>query len=256
MHSPDAASSHWASSTTTSTGRARAAILSRPTVATHTANRSPGDGGPSASAAASAAACGGGSSANPSSTGASRSDRAANASSASVSTPETCRTVTSPPHLPISSASRAVFPIPGSPRSRTVPHVHPAARPAAHRAGPAPRPARPASPDKCGLDHARGPGLHALQPAARGPSFASVPSPTRAQRPVDAGAPRPPLVDGVGPASATAPLKPGIRAVRFSPCYLPGPMVTTSRTWCWRPRCSPWGRDRPGRGQRPHGRGS
>ena len=36
---------------------------------------------------------------------------------ASVSVPETCRTVTSPPHVRISSASRAVLPIPGSPRS-------------------------------------------------------------------------------------------------------------------------------------------
>ena len=115
MHSREAASTHWTSSTTARTGRRRAAARSTPSVATHTASRSPGAGGPSASAPDRAAACGCGSAERSAATGASRSDRAEKVSSTSVSAPQARSTVTVSPQHPASSSSSVVLPIPASP---------------------------------------------------------------------------------------------------------------------------------------------
>ena len=109
------ASSHWASSTTTSTGESAATTPSRLSAAAYAAKRSGAAGGPSARAARSAARWGAGTAGRRSSTGRSRSASAANGRPASVSW-QRVRSTRKPSARPMPSSTSAVLPMPGGPR--------------------------------------------------------------------------------------------------------------------------------------------
>lgn len=113
----DASSSHWASSTTASTGHSSAAAASRDSAPMKTWNRSPVSPTSSANATRSAVAWGAGIASSRCITGVRRRWRAAKGSGASDSMPEVRSVVISPAAWSRAWASREDLPAPASPRT-------------------------------------------------------------------------------------------------------------------------------------------